>query len=299
MSLPRRIRTIWAALRKPGALRVLYQGVTFAPRLVVNFAAVAALAGMLGACVPATQYEEAKSASEVELAGRKRAEAELADARSKLEAANTELSERDQKLAATQETVSESKLENTVALKERDEATGLVDQLRGELARVGDDLRSYATQKSELEKSLAATEAKQKEAPPGDAHAIALARLMRDLTAALGDRVLSGDVEVDIANGKVVVSAPSELWFADDAKLISGADGLIAGITRVLALRTDTSLEVTPPGAGELAGQRAQALVSAISAKGVDASRIKTDLVTPDDDGKGPSAEVTLAFSVK
>ncbi len=302
MSLSRRIKKIWAVLRQLGALRVLYQGVTLAPRLIVHLAAVATLAGLLVACVPATQYEEAKSAGQVEMAGRQRAEAELVATRAKLDAANAELSERDTKLAATEESVSESKLENSVALKERDEATGLVDQLRGELGRVGDDLRSYAQQKAELEKSLAAAETSKKELTRGDERTVALARLTRDLTSALGERVLSGDVSIDVVSGKVVLSAPNELWFADDAKLTSGADALLAAIARVLTVHADTSVEVTPPGAGELAAQRGQALGAALSAKGVTAERVSQASESPAAAANAPaqpSSQVQLTFSVK
>jgi hypothetical protein len=294
MSLSRRIKKIWAVLSQPGARRVLYQGVTFAPRLIVHLAALATLAGLMVACVPATQYEEAKSAGQVEMAGRQRAEAELVATRTKLDAANAELSERDTKLAATEESVSESKLENSVALKERDEATGLVDQLRGELGRVGDDLRSYAQQKADLEKSLAAAETSKKELEHDDARTVAVARLTRDLTSALGERVLSGDVAIDIVSGKVVLSAPNELWFADDAKLISGADALLAAIARVLAVHADTSVEVTPSGAAELAAQRGQALGAALGAKGVAADRVSQAPLPV-----SPSSQVQLAFSMK
>jgi len=299
MSVSRRIRKIWTALRQPGALRALYQGVTLTPRLLVNVGAVAALAGMLGACVPATQYEEAKSASEVESAKRERAESELAAVQAKLEAANAELSEREQKIAQTEEAVSQSKLENSVALKERDEASGLVDQLRGELGRVGDDLRSYAQQKADLQKSLEeakAAQAAQKAAPETDAHAVSVARLMRDLTAALGERVLSGDISIDIAGGKVVLAAPSELWFGDDAKLIAGADNLAGAIAHVLVLHGDTTMTVTPPGEAELAKKRGESLTAALIAKGVAAPRIT---VAPVDADQPPSAQVELALLVK
>ena len=281
---------------------MLYQGATLAPRLIVNLGVVAAIAGLLVACVPATQYEEAKSASEVELAGRKRAEAELVATRSKLEAANAELNERDAKLAATEQSVSESKLESSVALKERDEATGLVDQLRGELGRVGDDLRSYAKQKADLEKSLAAAETRKKELELGDERTVAIARLTRDLTSALADRVLSGDVALDAAGGKLVLSAPSELWFGDDAKLAPGADALIAGLARVLAVHPDTALEISPPGASDLATARAQAFSAALSAKGVAAQRISLVSNAPAADSKTPpqpSAQLRLSFSLK
>lgn len=299
MSVSRRIRRIWSVLRQPGALRALYQGVTLAPRLLVNVGAVAAVAGLLNACVPATQYEEAKSASEVESAKRERAEADLAAAQAKLEAANAELAERDQKIAQTQEAVSQSQLEHSVALKERDEATGLVDQLRGELGRAGNDLRSYAQQKADLQKSLdeaKAAQAAQKAAPAGHAHAIAAARLVRDLTAALGDRVLSGDVSIDVANGKVTLAAPSELWFGDDAKLVTGAESLAAAIAHVLVLHGDTAVTVAPPGEAELAKKRGEALTSALVAKGVAAPRISAAVADAD---QPPSAQLELAFIVK
>ncbi len=302
MALSRRIRKIWNALRQPGTLRVLYQGITFTPRVIVHLGAVAAVAGLLGACVPATQYEEAKSASEVESAKRQRAESDLATTQAKLEAANAELSERDQKLAATEEAVSESKLENSVAVKERDEATGLVDQLRGELGRAGDDLRSFAQQKADLQKSLEAAkaaqaaEAAQKAAPESDAHTVAVTRLVRDLTAALGDRVLSGDISIDVVNGKVVLAAPSELWFADDARLIAGAENMAAAIAHVLVLHGDTTVTVTPPGESELAKKRGEALTTAFIAKGVAAPRVTAAAIDAD---QPPSAQVELAFLVK
>jgi hypothetical protein len=299
MSVSRRIKKLWSVLRQPGALRVLYQGVTLAPRLIVHLATVATVAGLMAACVPASRYEEAKSASEVELAGRQRAEAELAQTRAKLDALNAELSERDQKLTATEQTVSESKFENSVAVKERDEAAGLVEQLRGELARVGDDLRSYAEQKAELEKSLKAAEARKKELEASDARAVALARLTRDLTSALGERVLSGDVAIDVVSGKVVLSAANELWFGDDAKLIAGADPLIAAVARVLTVHTDSTLEVTPSGAGQLAQDRAQALLAALRGKGTAQERMQASAAPEGDAPAKPSAQVQLAFAVK
>src|SRR3954469_24034902 len=213
MSVTRRIKRLWARLAQPGALRMLYQGVALAPRLVLHVASVAAVAGLFSAFVPATRYEEAKSASEVELAGRQRAEAELRTAREQLAQATAELSQREQKLSETEQSVSESKLESSVAVKERDEATGMVDQLRGELARVGDNLRSYAEQKAELEKSLQAAQARKLELERNEAQTVSLARLTRDLTSALGDRVTSGDMALDVRDGHVLLSAPSELWF--------------------------------------------------------------------------------------
>ena len=279
MSITRRIKKLWAILAQPGALRMLYQGVALAPRLVLHVASVAAVAGSLSACVPASQYEEAKSASEVELAARQRAEVELSATRSKLDAATVELNQREQKLAETEQSVSESKLESSVAVKERDEATGLVDQLRGELARVGDNLRSYAEQKADLEKSLQAAQARKLELERNEAHTVAIARLTRDLTSALGDRVTSGDLMIDVRDGRVLLSASPELWFNDDGSLRAGMDGALSAVSRVLTLHSASALELALPVAD--AEKRGPALLSALSSRGVAASRMKLAPLAP------------------
>ena len=54
----------------PGALRLMYQGVALAPRLVLHVAAGVGRLGWLGACVPAHREETEKSAREAELPGR-------------------------------------------------------------------------------------------------------------------------------------------------------------------------------------------------------------------------------------
>jgi len=273
MSVTRTIRKLWARLAQPGTLRMLYQGTALAPRLVLHVASVAAILGLFSACVPATRYEEAKSASEVELAARQRAEAELLVTRTKLDAAAAELNQREQKLAETEQSVSESKLENSVAVKERDEATGLVDQLRGELARVGDNLRSYAEQKADLEKSLQAAQARKVELERNEAQTVAIARLTRDLTSALGDRVTSGDLTLDVRNGRVLLSGPPELWFNDDGTLRAAMDDAISAVSRVLTLHAASALELGLAQAD--AETRGPALLSALSSRGVAASRMK------------------------
>ena len=271
MSVSRRIKKWWSKLSEPGALRMLYHGVTLAPRLILHVASLAALAGLFNACVPATRYEEAKSASEVEQAGRERAQAELGEAKKELAAARAELAQRSEKLAETEQSVSASKLESTVAVKERDEATGLVEQLRGELARVGDNLRSYAQQKADLEKSLQAAQARKLELERNEAHTVAIARLTRDLTSALGDRVLSGDVTLDVQNGRVVLSAAPELCFNDDSTVREGMAGVLGAVSRVLALYPSSKLELSVPSSE--AEPRGAALLAALAAKGVAATR--------------------------
>lgn len=271
MSRSCRIEQIWVWLSDPNSLRTWCQGLALAPRLILHVASVAALAGMFAACVPTSRYEAAKSASELELAGRMRAEAELQATRSQLADVTAELNRREQNLLASEQSVSASKFENTLAVKERDEATGLVEQLRGELARVGDNLRSYAQQKAELEKSLQAVQTRKQELESREQHLQAMVRLTRDLTTALGDRVLSGDVLIDVQDGRVVLSAAPELWFDDAGNVRAGMDGVLASVNRVLTLHEGSTLELSLPNAEP--AQRGAALLRALTSRGVAASR--------------------------
>jgi hypothetical protein len=95
---------------------------------------------------------------------------------------------------------------------------------------------------------------------------------MRDLTSALGDRVTSGDVSLDVQGGRVVMSAPSELWFDEAGALRSGSDGALAAISRVLTLHNESALQLSVPGPE--AEKRSAALLGALSARGVPASRL-------------------------
>lgn len=299
MSVSHRIKNLWAKLADPRTLRVLFQGVALAPRLLLHVASIAALAGLFAACVPATRYEEAKSASEVQLAGRQRAEAELAATQHRLDAALSELGQRDRKLNESEQSVSESKLESTLLVKQRDEATGLVDQLRSELARVGDNLRTYAEQKAELEKSLQAAQARKLELEQNEARTVAVALLTRDLTAALGERVTRGDVRIDVSDGRVLLRAAPELWFNDDASVRSAMEDVLTALGRVLSLHPQSNVELGLTSTD--AARRAAALISSLGAHRISAERVK--LAKPKATGERdqanaePRAQIELSIS--
>ncbi len=272
MSLSRRIRMLLARLVEPDGLRLLSHAVGLAPRLIVHVASIAVLAGLLNACVPATRYEEAKSASEVELAARQRAELELRTTREQLDTLTAQLDERARQIAESEQSASEIKLENSVATKERDEATGLVDQLRGDLARVGDNLRSYAQEKADLERSLLEANARKLDLEKSEAKTVAVGRLMRDLSAALGERVITGDVSLDVQDSHVVLSAAPDFWFDDSSALRPGTEVVVAALRRVLIGHPESSALLRLPGPA--ADERGAALLAALRTKGVSSSRV-------------------------
>ncbi len=124
-----------------------------APRWLVPLAALTVL-GALSACVPATRYEEATSAAEVQAEGRRRAELELAAAKRKIVELESELKKGESGLEEQKQRLAEERYEHGVLAKERDETSALIEQLRSDLSRANDSLKSYAADKARLEGEL-------------------------------------------------------------------------------------------------------------------------------------------------
>lgn len=118
----------------------------------------------LTACVPATRYEEAQSAAQVEAEGRRRAALELENSQKRVAELEASLQSRQAEVDARQSALDEQQLASSIAEKERDENASLVEQLRSELSRTGEHLKSYADDKARLEKEL--TSAQQAAATP-------------------------------------------------------------------------------------------------------------------------------------
>ncbi len=135
------------------------------PRLLVTRAIALSLA--LGGCVPATSYEQANSAAEVEREGHRRSAEKLTAAETALEAEKAEkealLAEKkalQDKLLSEEERLARTSLEVETATKAQEEQTELVTQLRGELARVGEHIKVYRDDKDDLAAKLSAAEAR-------------------------------------------------------------------------------------------------------------------------------------------
>lgn len=121
-------------------------------RFLIVRSVVAAIAFF--GCVPAAQYEEAQSAAEVAQEAQRRTLARLAEVEAELERLQTTHARAEQRLGQYDQAVSEAALERVHLEKQRDEHAELVSTLRGELARVGDHLRVYSDDRSELSERL-------------------------------------------------------------------------------------------------------------------------------------------------
>jgi len=192
------------------------------------------LLGVLSGCVPVTRFEEAQSAAQVELEGRRRAEYQI----SQLQAENQQLRAQTQQatlaLDEREQALSQAELDSSAQGKQREEAEGMVEQLRGELARVGGHLQTFHDDKQKLEASLDV------EATRGRA----LARLSRDLTLALAEPVATGEYALDAEQGAVVLRVPREKVLADDGSVRPEAEALLKAVSRIMQLHQDTKLRV-------------------------------------------------------
>ena len=129
---------------------------------------LAPLIWLLVGCVPITRFEEAESAAAVEAEARRRAALELESTRQRVGELEATLQARDAELEARQRTLDEQQLASSISDKQRQENASLVEQLRSELSRTGEHLKSYSDDKTRLERELLAA---QQAVPPLDSAA--------------------------------------------------------------------------------------------------------------------------------
>jgi hypothetical protein len=257
-------------------------------RLAAASLSLFGLLTLLVGCVPATRFEEAQSAAEVELAGRLRAEQRA----SALEAENSQLQaqmrQQTQVLDEREQALSQAQLDSTTQGKQRQEAEGIVEQLRGELARVGGHLQSFGDDKQKLTASLD----KQMQ------HELQLARLMRDATLLVGEPLKTGEYTLDVERGEVVLRTPRAALLAEDGSVRPEAGALLGNVARVLSLHPSSKLSVHDSSAPADA-IAVQSFVAALNKQGVGAERIVPLAVDGASSQPGAgAAELVLAFSV-
>lgn len=132
------------------------------PRALHRFLLTRALAATFvvsSGCVPAVQYEEAQSAAEVAREGERRTAEKLARVEKELEKLKAEYAQVSERATQSDLELAQAALERTSLEKQRDEHEALVTQLRNELARVGDHLRSFSAERDALGERLEAAQA--------------------------------------------------------------------------------------------------------------------------------------------
>jgi len=222
------------------------------------------LLGVCSGCVPVTRFEETQSAAHVEMEGRRRVEFQLAQLKAENDALRAQMEQRDTTLEARDQALAQAQLDSSTQGKQRQDAEGIVEQLRGELARVGGYLQTFHDDKVKLEASRDA------EAERGRA----LSRLARDTALTLAEPIATGDYSLDAEAGRLVLRMPREKLLAEDGSLKPQAQPTLQAVTRVLSLHKQAKLRVEDSSApaDAIAASR---IVDELAKQGVAADRFE------------------------
>ncbi len=220
--------------------------------------------GVVSGCVPVTRFEETQSAAHVEMEGRRRSEHQV----QQLEAENAQLraqmQEKSQALSERDERLSQAELDSTTQGKQREDAEGIVQQLRGELQRVGGHLQEFHEEKQKLKDELGSEHSRAQES----------ARLTRDLSLSLAEPLATGAYSLDAEQGTVVLRVPRSDVFSTDGAVKSEASALLAAVSKVLALHKTTKLRLEDSSApGDAIA--VQQLVKALTERAVGPERFE------------------------
>ncbi len=280
------------------------------PIVLVPVAAVLG-AGSASCVVPAARYEEARSALHVESDAHRQTHVRMYALQVELEAARTDLAdqqrkvaERDALLAQHERLLAQSELELANATSDREDAEGRVTQLRSELERVGEHLRSFATHRKELEASLASAEDRAQRLADLERDAARRALAMRDLALALHDPIRNGVVTIALDQGRPVLRLPSEgILSSDGETLREGVVAVLSAVARIAAEMDPGQVELTESGVDSALADESMArldrVARALGDGGLAAGKVIVSVPTATSEtapGTGPAfVEIALA----
>jgi hypothetical protein len=249
--------------------------------------------GVFSGCVPATQFEETQSAAQVEMEGRRRSEYQVTQLKSENAELRAQMQKQSQVLDDRDQALSQAQLDSSTLGKQREDAEGMVEQLRGELARVGGHLQTFHDDQQKLQTALASEAARGR----------ALSRLSRDAALSMAEPIATGEYTLDAEQSSVVLRVPREKLLTDDGSVKPEADPLLKNIVRLMQLHKQARLRVED-SAHEGDAIAVSRLVAALTERAVAAERFEPLAVKPEAAaGAAPSPspvppEVSFAFSV-
>jgi hypothetical protein len=245
-------------------------------------AAVLALATTTGGCVAAKHYDEARSVAEAEMAGHAATRARLASALSRVDRLEQELRERELALSTKQKEldvgeslVAASKLETTVAVTEKRAAGELVDQLRAELARTGDHLRAFSTEKRDLERALLAAEERLRGVDTASQGLTEMVATARDLAIGLDDLLAAGDLSLGVKGRALALGVPSERHLEPETgSLRADVVPLVNAVAGAALAHPSYRVVVREPSRNAQTAARTESLLLALRERGIPSDRL-------------------------
>jgi len=263
------------------------------PRSSVAGSPVVALLFLLlgSGCVSQSAYEEAQSAAQVEREAHERADARAAVVEQSLAELQGSIARRESALAEQERRLAEADLNLKLANQERDASGQLVDQLRGELARVGDHLRVYSEQKQRLAEELRVAEDRSRQLDEKSQRVERVASVVRDLSLLEGPAIHAGSILVGSDGRDPVLSAPAQA-LGSGATLSADAQRIVKALARLAELHPYTHFVISQPVSDSAASDPAllRALSEALIGEGVASARVAVAMPeTPADAAIAPA----------
>lgn len=252
-------------------------------RLPARHWLLALLLGALSGCVPVTRFEETQSAAQVEMEGRRRSEQQAQQLAAENAQLRAQMQEKSQALEERDERLSQAELDSTTRGKQREDAEGMVDQLRGELQRVGGHLQAFHDEKQKLQADLSSEHERSQ----------AQARLTRDLSLSFATPLTTGEYTLDAEPRGVALRVPRSSVLATDGAVKPEAAMLLDAVAKVLSLHQTSKLRLEDSSApGDAIA--VQGVVKALTERAVGAERFEPLL--PDAAAAQPTDEPELLF---
>ena len=202
-------------------------------RLVVTASFVLLAASTLSGClVPNARVEEAQSALRVEQRAHRQTAEKVYELTKRLDKAERELADKKQTVKKDGDAVAQAAFDYDVALKQRDEAEAMVEQLRGELARVGTHLKAFAGERERLAQELKQKEQEAHQLGQVERASQAQVTLMRDLTLEFHAEITKGNVKLTSERGVAVLQFLASEMYADDGTLATAGSQRLTRIAK-------------------------------------------------------------------
>jgi uncharacterized protein (DUF3084 family) len=268
------------------------------------------LAGMLGGCVvPASRFEAVQGKLLTEQAALRRTQADLRGTRAELRGAQEQLRqaearvrERERALEDAERLLAQSRLDISVVSSEREQAMALVEQLRGELARVGGYLTTYSDQKEQLSRALLEAETRLARLTEVERSLRLRVLVVRDLSLALYERISSGEYQLAVVEGRVELQVPADQVFASSAgDLHPEAERVFSALAAVAKRHGAARIRITETGGTPRTDQdealRLKRVSDGLVAQGIGASDVTIDMPAPPGVSQDPAAPAPAVVS--
>ena len=208
---------------------------------------------LVSCVVPERHYNEAVEGARAEASAHQKTAIAMVELNRRLERAETVLANREADLLNKQVMIERKDLSASQLAKERDDAALIVDQLRGELGRVGDHLRAFSDQKNSLAASLDAAEERLAGIQVVADGQNRLRLLVRDLTLAIHAPLVEGHVVLGADDQATTIRIPIGRGFdGDGGELHPEYKLLLRQIASVVAEYPELGVEIAElPTSGE------------------------------------------------